>query len=172
VYVCDVYDVYVAAQSIPTRLGAELVALRSRGPVLPDFEPCRAWPAKPRDPWQTGKLAINELITWIVVRLSIARHVCHAWPRTWQTGKLVNNDYGCFRLCVGQGCRESCYPVNGSPDATVLSAGRQRLKTYCTRPLRNGDSFSAKSCAGFFRKNERPRGVRLMDSAWRATRAC
>src|SRR5438876_11990150 len=60
-------------------------------------------PAKPRDPWQTGKLAINEFITWIAARVSIARHVCHAWPRTWQTGKLVNNDYGCFRLMRAAG---------------------------------------------------------------------
>src|SRR5207245_850308 len=31
-------------------------------------------------------------------RLPIAKHVCHGRPRTWQTGKLVNNGYGCFRL--------------------------------------------------------------------------
>src|SRR5438876_5832861 len=81
-------------------------------------------PAKPRDPWQTGKLAINEFITWIAARVSIARHVCHAWPRTWQTGKLVNNNYGCFRLMRATGLSPA---IRQSTTDRALVVERQRL---------------------------------------------
>jgi hypothetical protein len=42
-----------------------------------------------RDPWQSGKLASNEFVTLGPVVSSDREHVCHGWPPTWQTGKVI-----------------------------------------------------------------------------------
>src|SRR5437016_1742114 len=78
-------------------------------------------------PVTLGKLAnlpLMNSITWIAARVSIARHVCHAWPRTWQTGKLVNNNYGCFRLMRAAGLSPT---IRQSTTDRALVVERQRL---------------------------------------------